>query len=840
MLKSNILAFLYCFTTVAVLADTSVVNEKSFCVIQEPSLHLFSYNFTTLVDPAQDITLNHDYPNETLRVRLCAPLKQKCNGKDGYGICLIRNKEEKGIGKIPPIVSAKSGRIMFTFTGDDCTPGVKYKVTILMKCDYEAGNNSSPRLFPHTPEQCNLFMIWKSALACGPRTVQNCTATNNGLHYDLSPLRSSSQNYVIYTGDKTPPMIILNVCHSVIFEYDALCQMRSGACLQNSSGNKYINLGDVRKPPFFEDGKLKLEYEDGDVCKMRNITVPHIRTTISFICDFDAVDTIPEYIKGSEECHYQLIWKTTAACSIESLRNHSAITAGKCTVTNPLTNFTYNLQLLMNNSFLTTAQNGIEYKFGVCTAPAKTACVSGTGVCLTKNGTSIGMVNTNLTWQEGGPYLNYTGGDLCEDGRRRYTIIAFVCGVEGSSEKPLVMEQSPCQLIIHWNTNLVCEKRIKCATVDDEVNLTSLIKSTSNYIIKVNKTEFHINICRPLISVPSLTCAHGSAVCKAALNSNNQYVDEISLGFPEESPMLDKTYGAVLPYVGGSPCPENPRKLISSIFTFPCRYDDKGFPEFKEYKDCTYNFEWKTSLTCGAVMGKLSSPCIIKDQLLSHECDLSLLYTSAQIYHVKNKQGKEYAISICGGQKLCNGSAICQGSNGYGSSVNVVFDYGRDVIKLRYSNGGKCVNNASDSYSSEVRFICNESIGIGEPKLLWEWQCSAEFEWHTNVTCGCKSSPSQPTASTYVHEDVQDTSSSHTGTVAGAIVSVIALVAALLYFRDPDKRTCLRSCFNPFSSRRGSGRVQYCRVDTTEEARLLLDVDPTQCQTDSDDDLLNA
>lgn len=78
--------------------DTSVVNEKSFCVIQEPSLHLFSYNFTTLVDPTQDITLNHDYPNETLRVRLCAPLKEKCNGKDGYGICLMRNKEEKGIG----------------------------------------------------------------------------------------------------------------------------------------------------------------------------------------------------------------------------------------------------------------------------------------------------------------------------------------------------------------------------------------------------------------------------------------------------------------------------------------------------------------------------------------------------------------------------------------------------------------------------------------------------------------------------------------------------------------------------------------------------------------------
>lgn len=26
---------------------------------------------------------------------------------------------------------------------------------------------------------------------------------------------------------------------------------------------------------------------------------------------------------------------------------------------------------------------------------------------------------------------------------------------------------------------------------------------------------------------------------------------------------------------------------------------------------------------------------------------------------------------------------------------------------------------ASGSYTSEVRFICNESMGIGEPKLLW-------------------------------------------------------------------------------------------------------------------------
>lgn len=48
-------------------------------------------------------------------------------------------------------------------------------------------------------------------------------------------------------------------------------------------------MGDVEKPLFFEDGKLKLTYENGDICTVKGSTVPHIRTTITFICDFEAV-----------------------------------------------------------------------------------------------------------------------------------------------------------------------------------------------------------------------------------------------------------------------------------------------------------------------------------------------------------------------------------------------------------------------------------------------------------------------------------------------------------------------------------------------------------------------
>lgn len=58
-------------------------------------------------------------------------------------------------------------------------------------------------------------------------------------------------------------------------------------------------------------------------------------------CDIIIIqETIPEYVGGMDECHYQLIWYTAAACSIESLLEHSVKTAGKCLVTNPITNFT--------------------------------------------------------------------------------------------------------------------------------------------------------------------------------------------------------------------------------------------------------------------------------------------------------------------------------------------------------------------------------------------------------------------------------------------------------------------------------------------------------------------
>lgn len=42
-----------------------------------------------------------------------------------------------------------TGRIQFSYTGDVCLSSSNYTVHILMKCDYDAKNNSSPELFSH-------------------------------------------------------------------------------------------------------------------------------------------------------------------------------------------------------------------------------------------------------------------------------------------------------------------------------------------------------------------------------------------------------------------------------------------------------------------------------------------------------------------------------------------------------------------------------------------------------------------------------------------------------------------------------------------------------------------
>lgn len=73
----------------------TVISSVPHCTIRDRDLS-FVYNLTHLSSNNEDIIIEH--PTETIRMQLCSPLKQKCNNQDGYSICLVKNKTEKGIG----------------------------------------------------------------------------------------------------------------------------------------------------------------------------------------------------------------------------------------------------------------------------------------------------------------------------------------------------------------------------------------------------------------------------------------------------------------------------------------------------------------------------------------------------------------------------------------------------------------------------------------------------------------------------------------------------------------------------------------------------------------------
>lgn len=58
--------------------------------------------------------------------------------------------------------------------------------------------------------------------------------------------------------------------------------------------------------------------------------------------------------------------------------------------------------------------------------------------------------------------------------------------------------------------------QINCSvtTKKGKIDLSPLILTNSNYIVKSNDSEFHINVCSPLSSPNSFKSCQGKAICK--------------------------------------------------------------------------------------------------------------------------------------------------------------------------------------------------------------------------------------------------------------------------------------------------------------------------------------
>ncbi|XP_046409470.1 cation-independent mannose-6-phosphate receptor isoform X1 [Neodiprion fabricii] len=830
---------------IAILTQLVFSQKQNFTCHVTDSEHLHKHNFTEL--SSSDITIYDESADGNITLRLCSPLSQTCAGSSDYSICLRKHGTEIGLGKFPPLLQ-NNHTSMFTFTGDLCSNSKNYTVLIIMKCQENAIDTTIPQLIPKAKyDHCSTYFIWYTKWACNKPKNSNCTVVDerNNL-YDLSPLTAYKNNYVVYIDDKGNLVMNINVCHSVIHEYGSACYGTAGACLavysNDSSNHEYINYGEVNQALTINNGNLEILYTHGHLCNDES-EHSYLWTNITFICDPEATEYTQPMYKNNTSCNYEFVWKTSLACNKTYLNEY----AKKCKVTNPRTKYIYNMKALSFGYVMTNTSDGTQYQLQICGPLRNSKCPQGTGVCNTKDFVSAGMANANLMWRHGGPYLNYTNGVKCENGRNHYTLISFICGPEESTGLPIIVKNDSCSLIIYWYTNRACEKRLRCG--EKETNLLPLVRTSKNYVAKGMGTEFHINICLGVIPTPGLACPPGSAVCQAARTSEGQYTNETSLGYPDETTILLDKQNVILNYSQGSPCPENPLKNLSSSFKFSCNYyGDHGSPEFENYSNCHFSFTWKTNIVCATLVGVWVPPCTVKDTTHANKVDLSLLYPKP-VPRIVTGTGKNYSINICGGKEHCNGSAICQGTNGYGTIRSVMFDYNSKAIKLVYGNGSTC---SGDSYTSELSLICNDSVGIDSgPKLILHGYCMASFEWHTKIACPEKvmldsrtsTDPVYTTETTPARESLQKNDAAvQTWAIVSALLLVAVVLIAWFCMRNPRRCSDLRYRISAITASRNHSTVQYSRVNTTEEAHLLLDTsDPCgDGEIDSDDELLGV
>lgn len=93
-----------------------------------------------------------------------------------------------------------------------------------------------------------MYIVWLSKVACGEDTeIQtDCTIKDekNRLDYNLSDLTLYDNNYEIDLNNQGSK-IILNICHSIIFQRGTICHRASGVCLQESEQNSKFRLVEI-------------------------------------------------------------------------------------------------------------------------------------------------------------------------------------------------------------------------------------------------------------------------------------------------------------------------------------------------------------------------------------------------------------------------------------------------------------------------------------------------------------------------------------------------------------------------------------------------------------------
>ncbi|KAH9498514.1 Cation-independent mannose-6-phosphate receptor [Bulinus truncatus] len=657
-----------------------------------------------------------------------------------------------------------SGQMTLTYSDGKDSCHQKYERTTIINfvCDHSASGLDGPRYLEEKSD-CTYVFEWPTSAVCPPHQVVDCIVQNGDDVYDLSRLSLSSSNYE--KTDNNTQLFLINICRSLVHKKGQTCPFESAACRINltetDTYKRYHNIGQVTNQTLtVEQGTLVLRYGNGEACGNKKRS-----TTIVFQCaeNDDSLGTPGSHFE-IDGCKDHFVWRSSAACPQKSDKSGERPDAGfgDCTVTNLNTGYKFDLSSLKKaEGYTTYDRDGHEFILSVCGwVNQSTGCVNGTGACQVsqighKTFINTGAANARPVHRDGVITLEYRGGESCNARKApRETYINFVCDQDAGAGVPVYIDRSDdCIYYFQWETQLVCEKEVKCEAVTDQgttLDFSPLILKSGQYnVLPVDAGSHHlagtifINLCRPLNPVYGTLCPPGSAACLLA--GDGQL---LNLGRVDQEPVYDRmTKEVKLTYTRGDPCPSNPKVNITSVVILKCGTSKLLGPELEGVtSDCEYVFMWETRLACPESSSqKLTSECTYMDHQMKTKYKLSTL---SETYSVPGSNGGTFKLCPCGrlDEKVngvppsCANSSVClvdtnSWIGSYGDASQGKFQKDSASLSLTFSQGRPCSSGNGRALAT-IYFECDRTAGNGQPKLMGnEEECQVTFKWKTVLVC---------------------------------------------------------------------------------------------------------
>ncbi|XP_037100637.1 cation-independent mannose-6-phosphate receptor [Syngnathus acus] len=734
------------------------------CLVTDPKT-LDQYDLSSLSYPTsgsnwQAMDLSDTGNLRKYYINICRPINAVMGCDRHASVCQMKytttqgfpqevvSVSNMGISKRGPVIESRD-RLLLEFTdGDPCeSDGLKLTYTTRIHLVCTRGMLSmGPRFLIY--QNCTANFIWETRAACAITTTKNNSCAvidpDTGLEFNLQPLASKTG----YKTNANGKDFLVNICSDL-----AECGAGMAGC-ELEDGHPISPVGVEKTLQYSTDGLLKLTYKG----PRDDSTATRDTFTINFVCDPNAhpgslkllredLNTLPSHV-----VHDVLFEFSTALACVPAPVD--------CRVIDSRGN-EYDLSHLVrggdNSPWVaidTDAVKSRSFYINVCRPlPSLNDCPVGPlGACAVIDGAgySLGLVQASpQVADDGSISILYHNGDLCGATSRYSTRIILLC--DDSPGSPMFDRQDGCEYVFIWRTSEACPIRKsqgnECRVSDPrsgfEFDLSSL--KGKDYPVRSDKYIYHLSVCGGLQRGVCTNKETGSdAVSSCQVDGNKHSIAGMAnqlLSFVGDQLILN--------YTSGETCHKIYQR--STEIYFSCHPDmHPGVPEFiKETPECTYLFNWRTSLACLPVK---TTSCSYHDGA-GHSYDLSPLAMEAQNWEAAASTGdtsKRFYINICrslvpqGGSWKCpSGSAACMKAGEEYVSLGQVtsgLTWDTNVLKLQYSGGQACPDSVRNR-TTIIRFKCDKDQVDSRPNLISAIEdCLYTFMWFTAAACPLNSS----------------------------------------------------------------------------------------------------